>query len=113
MPKDRWPDEPDEPFTDRYGEPDVEPDVEEDPEEDLEFGIDIPDESDADPELFREFWSLVATINLGLFAASLGLMLVAFRGQWTTGGGVFILGAISLVYAWWKYRNRSTSDHNG
>lgn len=111
MPEDPWPDEPDEPFADKYGEPDVEPDVGAAPEEELNF--DIPDERDVDPELFREFWSLVATINLGLFAASLGLMLVAFRGQWAIGGGVFLLGAVSLTWAWWRYRNRSTADRNG
>lgn len=111
MPTDPWPDEPDDPFADKYGEPDVEPDIEAEVEEQL--GVDIPDESEADPELFREFWSLVATINLGLFATSLGLLLVAFRGQWTVGGGVFLLGAASLAWAWWRYQNRSTADHNG
>ncbi|MFB6171863.1 MAG: hypothetical protein ABEJ23_04965 [Haloarculaceae archaeon] len=104
MLEDRWPDEPDEPFADTYGEPDVEPDA-----DDPSFGVDVPDESAADPELRRVFWSLVVTINLGLFAASLGLMLVGFRGRWTTGGSVFLLGVATLVWAWWKYRTRGTA----
>lgn len=98
---DPWPEEPDEPLVDRYDEPDTEPD----PEPDLdELTPDVPDESEADPELFRTFWSLVATINLGLFAAALGLMLIGFRGQWQTGGAVFLLGAGALAWAYYRYR---------
>ena len=98
---DPWPEEPDEPLVEKYGEPDAEPDVEPDPEE---LAPDLPDESEVDPKLFRTFWSLVATINLGLFAAALGPMLVGFRGQWRTGGAVFLLGAGALAWAWYRYR---------
>jgi len=111
---DPWPAEPDEPenpgqkYLDRF---DPESDGEPDPESDL--APDIPDESDVPEGLFRAFWSLVATINLGLFAASLGLMLVAFRGQLREGGAVFLLGAAALAYAGYRYREVRDSDFEG
>lgn len=88
-----WPDEPDEPFTEKYGEPNL-----------ADLTPDPPDGSEVDDELFRAFWGLVVTINLGLFAAALGLMLVGFRGQWQLGGGVFLLGVAALAWAGVKYR---------
>lgn len=96
---DPWPEEPDDPFSDPADDPGVAPEGDLVPE--------IPDESDVSPELFRTFWRLVATINLGLFAASLGGMLIAFRGQWLIGGGVFALGAGALLLAWHRYRHRN------
>jgi hypothetical protein len=110
---DPWPDEPDEPtnpgekYLHRYdGEAEA---PEPDPEADL--APDIPDEGSAPEGLFRAFWGLVATINLGLFAASLGLMLVAFRGQLREGGAVFLLGVAALAYAGWKYRQVQSTDY--
>ncbi|WP_276257537.1 DUF7322 domain-containing protein [Haloglomus litoreum] len=109
---DPWPDEPDEPtnpgekYLHRYdGEG-----AESDPESDL--APDIPDESNVPEGLFRAFWGLVATINLGLFAASLGLMLVVFRGQVREGGAVFLLGVAALAYAGWKYREVQSTDYD-
>lgn len=68
--------------------------------------VSIPDTSDADvpPELFKAFWGTVVSINVGLFAVSLGLMLVYFRGQWRVGGGAIVLGIGTLVYGYLKYR---------
>jgi hypothetical protein len=112
---DPWPDEPDEPtnpgekYLDRFDGEAEEP--EPDPEADL--APDIPDESNVPEGLFRAFWGLVATINLGLFAASLGLMLVVFRGQLREGGAVFLLGVAALTYAGWKYRQVQSSDYGG
>lgn len=108
---DPWPDEPDEPenpgdkYLHRFDGEAEEPD----PEADL--SPDIPDESNVSEGLFRAFWGLVATINLGLFAASLGLMLVVFRGQLREGGAVFLLGVAALAYAGWKYRQVQSTDY--
>jgi hypothetical protein len=100
---DQWPDEPDEPtnpgekYLNRF-----DPETDAEPEADL--APSIPDETDAPEGLFRAFWSLVATINLGLFAASLGLMLMGFRGDLRNGSAVFLLGVAALAYAGYKYR---------
>ncbi|MFC6732133.1 hypothetical protein ACFQH3_10085 [Haladaptatus sp. GCM10025707] len=90
---DAWPDEP----------------TEFDPEKDI--GPKIPqvqmpktDMSDVPDDVFRTFWSLVLTFNIALFALSLGAMLMYFRGQFQTGGAVFALGVVSLVYGVAKYR---------
>jgi hypothetical protein len=48
----------------------------------------------------RTFTAFVAALLLaqvGLFAASLGLMLGHFRGQWTLGGALFLGGAAALL----------------
>lgn len=95
--------EPEEPDPEEY-EPD-EPDPEEKYAPDVP-SVSIPDTSDADvpQELFTAFWGIVVSVNVGLFAASLGLMLVYFRGQWRLGGGVFALGVVTLAYGYLKYR---------
>jgi hypothetical protein len=104
---DPWPDEPDEPehpgqkYLDRFDESDPEEDLVPEPPE-PEGGV--PD------DLARAFWSLVATINLGVFAASLGLMLIGFRGELVRGGAVFLLGVASLAYAGVKYRRAKRTD---
>ena len=59
---------------------------------------------DVPAELALAFWSVVVSVNVGLFAASLGLMLVYFRGQWRLGGGVVALGVGTLAYGYLKYR---------
>lgn len=54
------------------------------------------------------FWAFVASALLaqvGLFAASLGVMLMTFRDQWTLGGGLFVGGVLALavtagIYVW-------------
>lgn len=100
------PGEPDEPFGDAYGEP--EPEENPFPEYDEpsvdELTANLPDESEVDSDLFRAFWGLVATLNLGLFAVALGLLIVGFRGQYQQGGAVALLGIAALAYAGYKYR---------
>lgn len=102
---DQWPDEPDEPtnpgekYLNRF-----DPEADDEPEPEVDLAPSVPDETDAPEGLFRAFWSLVATINLGLFAASLGLMLMGFRGDVRNGGAVFLLGVAALAYAGYKYR---------
>lgn len=107
------PDEPDDPYADEYGE--VEEPFPEYREPSMEeLTANLPDESEVDGELFRAFWGLVATINLGLFALALGLMLIGFRGQLHRGGAVALLGAVTLGYAGYKYRRvRSRQRDDG
>ncbi|MFB6206410.1 MAG: hypothetical protein ABEJ05_07785 [Haloglomus sp.] len=106
---DSWPDEPDDPpnpgdeYLHRF-------DPETDPETDLV--PDIPDEGNASGELFRAFWGLVATINLGLLAASLGAMLLVFRGQLREGGAALLVGVAALAYAGYKYRQVQNTDYD-
>ena len=92
----------------------LEPDAPEvsDPAENL--GPEIPaaadlDETDADPELRRQFWTLVALFNVALFGTSLGLMLVGFEGRWLVGGAMFAAGALAFARGWFKYK-AVTSD---
>lgn len=91
------------------GQSEYEPE-EPDPEEEYAPevpSVSIPDTSDTDvpPGLLTAFWGVVVSLNVGLFAASLGLMLVHFRGQWRLGGGVFALGITTLAYGYLKYRH--------
>lgn len=53
-------------------------------------------------------WAFVIALlfaHVGLFAASLGLMLVGFRGRWMVGGVLFGGGMLALVVTvgvvWW------------
>ncbi|PSO98404.1 MAG: hypothetical protein BRC53_05560 [Cyanobacteria bacterium SW_6_48_11] len=80
----------------------------EDPEADrnLETGL-----REASPETLRAFVFLAVVLQAGLFAASLGVLRVAFRGQRLVGGalivgGVFALGLSAVVYR----RRRSRID---
>lgn len=91
-------------------EPDEElgPDVP-DPTEDL--GPDTPrapdlSDRDVDPELLKEFWTLVALFNVGLLAFSLGVMLIGFDGRWRFGGGLVVVGLLALVRGLHRYRTR-------
>lgn len=96
----------------RFEEPDPEADLpfgEPDPEARLipetpSASIPNPAEADVSDDLFKTFWGLVVTLNLGLFAISFGPMLVYFRGQWRLGGGLFLLGVAAFGYAYYKYR---------
>lgn len=84
--------EPEEPVPEKFREPaaeDLEPDLED---------VEVPQ------ELARRFWGLVATVNVGLFAAAVGLMLVGFEGDWRRGGAAFVLGVLMLGYAYHKYQ---------
>lgn len=97
----------------------LEPDAPEvsDPAEGL--GPEVPaaadfDEADADPELRRQFWTLVALFNVALFGTSLGLMLVGFEGRWLVGGGIFAAGALAFARGWFKYKavTRDTANES-
>lgn len=99
--------EPAEPIAEKYQEPaieDIEPTTEE--LEDFE-DVDVPE------GLARMFWGLVATINVGLFAAAIGLLLVVFEGDWRRGGAAFVLGVVTLVYAYYKYQHFDPTDRQG
>lgn len=73
-----------------------------------------PDTSEFDvpEEVSSAFWKLVAVLNLAIFAASLGPMLMYFRGQLLAGGAVFLLGLGSFAYAYALYYNYKR-DRNG
>jgi len=61
-------------------------------------------DSDVPKEVAVTFWGLVVTLNLALFAVSLGPMLAYFRGQLRLGGAVFVLGMLGFAYAYYKYQ---------
>ncbi|WP_293031382.1 hypothetical protein [Natronococcus sp.] len=42
--------------------------------------------------------------HVGLLAASVGLLLVAFRGQWVLGGAIVVGGIVALALTGWIYR---------
>lgn len=74
-------------------------------------GVDIPDESDASPEVRVAFWSLVVLFNLAILAIAVGAMLVGFRGRLTAGGGLLLAGA--LAFGVGIYRLRGVQDRLG
>ncbi|MDZ7701027.1 MAG: hypothetical protein U5J98_02565 [Halobacteriales archaeon] len=88
---DPWPEEPDDPFPDP-GDPES------------RFDLTIPDGADAPTGLQRAFWGLVAVFNVALFAAALGALLIAFRGQWDLGGSLLAAGAVLFGYGVYRYR---------
>lgn len=71
----------------------------------------VPDtsknESEADTELKKRFWSLVLIFNVALFGMSLGLMVVGFRGRWQVGGAIFAVGAFAFLRGWRGYQKVS------
>lgn len=90
---DAWPAEPDEFDPDSLG-----------PQVDIPEAPD-PSQGDVPAELFRAFWATVVMVNIGLFGTSLGLMFIAFRGQYRLGGGTFAIGVLALLFAYRHYRN--------
>lgn len=110
MQNDPWPDEPD--------EPDPEADLRT-PESELPSVPEAPTVRDTSAvevstEVATAFWSVVVLVNVGLFGASLGLMLVYFRNDLELGGGLLLLGAFALVHAYRRYRQfeRERSDRD-
>jgi hypothetical protein len=73
--------------------------------------VDLPDESEAPAEVRGAFWSLVAVFNAAILAMSVGAMLVGFRGQWTTGGGLLVAGLLSFAFG--VVRVRRVKDRLG
>lgn len=60
--------------------------------------------SEADPEVRTLFWWLVLVFNVALMAASVGLMFVAFKGNWTLGGQLILVGLVLGGYGYVRYR---------
>ncbi|WP_435153872.1 DUF7322 domain-containing protein [Haladaptatus sp. DFWS20] len=88
-------------------EPDLAPKVR-DPSD--RFEIDppaVPDlsESDADPEILKEFWVQVLLFNISLFTLSLGLMLVGFERRWKFGGLLIVVGVVTFARGYKRYRS--------
>jgi hypothetical protein len=92
---DEWPDEPDEPDPESRWD---------DPEDDL---VSIPNVEEVDPgsegagieadgEIARFFWVSVIYANVALGGISVGVLLVAFRGQVTVGGIAVAVGLLAL-----------------
>jgi uncharacterized membrane protein YhaH (DUF805 family) len=55
----------------------------------------------------RTFWAFILAVLLtqaGLFAVSLGLMLIGFRNQWTVGGALVSVGTLALLVTVLIYR---------
>ncbi|WP_132059031.1 DUF7322 domain-containing protein [Halorussus amylolyticus] len=57
-------------------------------------------------DTLRRFIVVAVLVQAGLFAGSLGAMLVAFRGQRTVGGALVVGGTVSLGVALAVYRRR-------
>ncbi|WP_276300617.1 DUF7322 domain-containing protein [Halorussus lipolyticus] len=74
----------------------------------------VPDlsqnEDEADPELKKQFWSLVLIFNVALFGMSLGLMVVGFRGRLQVGGAIFLAGAFAFLRGWRQYQKVTDGD---
>jgi hypothetical protein len=58
------------------------------------------------PDVLRTFVVLALVVQAGLFAASLGLMLLWFRGQRLLGGGLAVAGVLALGASAAIYRQR-------
>ncbi len=79
-------------------------------EQDSISGVDVPDGSDAPPELRRAFWSLVLVLNAAILALTIGILFVIFQG-WSTVAEALLLFAVLLFGAAY-IRYRRTSDHH-
>jgi hypothetical protein len=88
--EDAWPDEPDEfdPYSLGPGIPTVK-----------------TSEADVPAEVFTAFWAAVLFANVALFAISLGLMLIGFRGDWEMGGPSLLIGVVALGFTFRTYYN--------
>ena len=85
-----------------------------------DLGPDIPDVAPPDdgglgpegtpPALLKSFWSLVLLFNVGLLAASLGMLLIGFRGNWQLGGALFLVGVLALARGVFSYRRIKRDD---
>jgi len=80
-----------------------------------------PDDPEADRDLkrglrsispgtLRTFIVLAVLVQVGVFAASLGVLLVAFRGQRLVGGALAVGGVLSLVVSAEIYRRRRSRN---
>ena len=101
-------DNPTEPFSEygeldeKYREPEessLSPDVPEAPK------APEPTGGDVDPVVEGAFWTLVVVFNVGLIAASVGVMLVVFQARYALGGQVTAAGVLILGYGLYRYRS--------
>lgn len=101
-PEDPWPDEPEE-----FDPQSLGPGIPEAPA--------APDPASGDVEvsadLVKTFWAAVVFVNVGLLGVALGPMLVLFEGRTDAGVTAFLVGVLSLVFAYRRYR--SYKDRNG
>lgn len=62
------------------------------------------------PETVLDFVLAVLLAHVGLFAGSLGLMLIWFRGQWEVGGALLAGGLLGLALTVAVYRRHRTRN---
>ena len=86
-------------------------DAEPDPEEfePGNLGPEIPEapdltEVEASSEVRYRFWALVMVFNVALLAASVGVMFVAFQGEWELGGQLTLAGLVLFGFGYYRYR---------
>lgn len=96
-------------------EPDLGPEVPnvEPEEEEPSLGPEVPDVSppgggvfgpeDTPTELLSAFWKLVVLFNVGILAASLGVLFLVFEGEFYVGGGLLAVGLLALVWGAYRY----------
>ncbi len=90
----------DDPFEDPFDDDPIGGDGDDDLEDALEK---------TSPSTLLAFITAVVLVHVGLFGASLGAMLIGFRGRWTLGSALVIGGVFALVLAvvtYRRYRNR-------
>lgn len=69
---------------------------------------------DVDPEVSRTFWRLVVVFDVALLALAVGPMFIYFRGDWTTGGRLLLLGGVAFAYGVYRYRRfRASRGEDG
>jgi len=76
---------------DKYGEPDTE-----------KLASDF---SDVDPDLLNTFVVCVVLTNLGILLVSVGILLAVFRGRLQIGGGLVVIGSLTLLRLRQYYRS--------
>jgi len=80
-----------------------------DPFADDSDGLDGTDDLEAafaegSSDTLRAFIIVAVLVHAGLFGASLGAMLVGFRGQWVVGGSLMVGGLLAIAGAIVRYR---------
>jgi F0F1-type ATP synthase assembly protein I len=99
-----WPDEPEE-FDPHSLGPEI-PSAPEPPDP-------TSDDVEVSPDLAKAFWAAVVFANVGLLGVSLGPMLVYFEGMTDLGLAVFLIGVLSLVFAYRRYHGYVHRDEGG
>lgn len=77
--------------------PRVEPPAVREPGADL-GGRDVP------ADVAQTFWIVVIVVNAAVLAVSLGVLLVVFRGETRTGGGLVVGGLVLFGLAYRRYQ---------